>query len=79
MYKGVILYLVGGQILPYYYKYYSHILRTFGLNPKIVFQSLSQQTKNDSRWNGNKITVKLAISNRKIIDTKIALYPSIPK
>jgi len=77
--KGVIFYLVGGQILPYYYKYYSHSLRFFGLNPKTVFESLSQQTKNNSRWNGNKITVKLDISNGKITDTKIALYPSIPK
>jgi predicted nucleotidyltransferase len=77
--KGVIFYLIGGQILPYYYKYYSHILRVFGLNPSSVFKKLAYQTANDSTWNGKKITVKLAISNSKITDTKIALYPSVPK
>jgi len=77
--KGVIFNLVGGKILSYYYKYYSRILRVLGLNPRAVFESLSQQTANDPRWNGKKITVKLAISNSKITDTKIALYPSVPK
>ena len=79
MHKGVIFYLIGGEIRPYYYRIYSGILQEFGLNPNKVFQQIAKQTGGTSQWKGKKITVKLAIQGGKITSTKIALYPIEPK
>ena len=75
MYTGAYLNLVGGVIYWWYYKYYSWILGSyFGLNPRAVFQQIQKLT-NGPQWKNKKITVKLAISNRKINKITITNYP----
>jgi hypothetical protein len=74
MYSGAYLNLVGGRILGWYYYYYTWILQSyFGLNPTAVFKQIQSLTK-VSQWNNKKITVKLAISNRKITKINIMAY-----
>jgi hypothetical protein len=72
MYIGAYLNLIGGQILDWYYYYYTWILHTyFGLNLTAVFKQIQNLT-NVPPWNNKKITVKLAISNHKITKITIA-------
>ena len=75
MYIGVYLHLIGGQILPWYYYYYTWILRNyFGLSPANVFSQIQTLTKKGTPWYNKKITVKLLISNRKITNINITSY-----
>ena len=75
MYVGIYLHLIGGKIYPYYYYYYTRVLRYyFGLNPTTVFNQIKNLTKKGTTWYDKKITVKLAISNRKITNTEITNY-----
>jgi hypothetical protein len=74
MYIGAYLYLIGGKILPWYYEYYTWILHNyFGLNPTAVFRQIQNLTR-VPQWNNKRITVKLAISKRKITKITISNY-----
>jgi hypothetical protein len=74
MYIGAYLNLIGGKIFPWYYEYYTWILHSyFGLNTTAVFKQIQNLTK-VPQWNNKRITVKLAISKRKITKITISNY-----
>ena len=69
MFVGAILFVIGGQIHPWYYRAYYPILKFyFKLEPSEVFKKIQKLTQ---EWKNKKINVKLAISNRNITKMQV--------